>query len=82
MTLLYVVHGVECKFLPSTLTPDPRILDGNLLTGRSVIRTRPLHLDFPCLGLSNLAVPQLSSGGMTVKHRKGATAKRFLFTFD
>ncbi|KER24269.1 hypothetical protein T265_08010 [Opisthorchis viverrini] len=32
----------------------------NLLTGRSVVRTRPLPLDFPCLGLGNLAVSQPS----------------------
>ncbi|KAG5441238.1 hypothetical protein CSKR_102452 [Clonorchis sinensis] len=32
----------------------------NLLTGRSVVRTRPLALDFPCLGLGNLAVSQPS----------------------
>ncbi|KAG5452249.1 hypothetical protein CSKR_106883 [Clonorchis sinensis] len=32
----------------------------NLLTGRSVVRIRPLPLDFPCLGLGNLAVSQPS----------------------
>ncbi|KAG5455193.1 hypothetical protein CSKR_106507 [Clonorchis sinensis] len=32
----------------------------NLLTGRSVVRTRPLHVDFPCLGLGNLAQSQPS----------------------
>ncbi|KER28151.1 hypothetical protein T265_04981 [Opisthorchis viverrini] len=32
----------------------------NLLTGGSVVRTRPLPLDFPCLGLGNLAVSQPS----------------------
>ncbi|KAG5447959.1 hypothetical protein CSKR_100925 [Clonorchis sinensis] len=32
----------------------------NLLTERSVVRTRPLPLDFPCLGLGNLAVSQPS----------------------
>ncbi|KER19912.1 hypothetical protein T265_15432, partial [Opisthorchis viverrini] len=32
----------------------------NLLTGRSVVRTRPLPLDFPCLGLGNRAVSQSS----------------------
>ncbi|KAG5447535.1 hypothetical protein CSKR_101305 [Clonorchis sinensis] len=32
----------------------------NLLTGRSVVRTPPLPLDFPCLGLGNLAVSQPS----------------------
>ncbi|KER30541.1 hypothetical protein T265_13151, partial [Opisthorchis viverrini] len=30
----------------------------NLLTGRSVVRTRPLLLDFRCLGLGDLAVSQ------------------------
>ncbi|KAG5450969.1 hypothetical protein CSKR_105278 [Clonorchis sinensis] len=32
----------------------------NLLTGRSVVRTRPLPLEFPCLGLGNLEVSQPS----------------------
>ncbi|KAG5445339.1 hypothetical protein CSKR_111091 [Clonorchis sinensis] len=32
----------------------------NLLTGRSVVRTRPLPLDFPRLGFGNLAVSQPS----------------------
>ncbi|KAG5452674.1 hypothetical protein CSKR_109682 [Clonorchis sinensis] len=32
----------------------------NLLTGRYVVRIRPLLLDFPCLGLGNLAVSQPS----------------------
>ncbi|KAG5453877.1 hypothetical protein CSKR_108596 [Clonorchis sinensis] len=32
----------------------------NLQTGRSVARTRPLPLDFPCLGLGNLTVSQPS----------------------
>ncbi|KAG5446352.1 hypothetical protein CSKR_104273 [Clonorchis sinensis] len=32
----------------------------NLLTARSVVRTPPLPLDFPCLGLGNLAVSQSS----------------------
>ncbi|KAG5442495.1 hypothetical protein CSKR_113255 [Clonorchis sinensis] len=32
----------------------------NLLTLGSVVRTRPLPLDFPCLGLGNLAVSQPS----------------------
>ncbi|KAG5451980.1 Aldose reductase, partial [Clonorchis sinensis] len=32
----------------------------NLLTGKSVVRTRPLHLDFPCLGLGHLSVFQPS----------------------
>ncbi|KAG5441400.1 hypothetical protein CSKR_111748, partial [Clonorchis sinensis] len=32
----------------------------DLLTERSVLRTQPLHLDFTCLGLSNLAVSQPS----------------------
>ncbi|KAG5448269.1 hypothetical protein CSKR_112112 [Clonorchis sinensis] len=36
------------------------ISSANLLTGRSVIRIRPLLLDLPCLGLDNLAVPQPS----------------------
>ncbi|KAG5447602.1 hypothetical protein CSKR_113809 [Clonorchis sinensis] len=30
-----------------------------LLTGRSVVRTQPLHFDCSGLGLGNLAVPQL-----------------------
>ncbi|KAG5442929.1 hypothetical protein CSKR_104773 [Clonorchis sinensis] len=30
------------------------------MTGRSVVRTRPLPLDFPCLGLDNLVVSQPS----------------------
>ncbi|KER20316.1 hypothetical protein T265_11099 [Opisthorchis viverrini] len=41
----------------------------------SVVRTRPLPLDFSCLGLSNRAVSQ-PSDGMAVRHRKGATAER------
>ncbi|KER29961.1 hypothetical protein T265_03547 [Opisthorchis viverrini] len=32
----------------------------NLLTGRFLVRTRPLPLDFPCLGLGTLAVSQPS----------------------
>ncbi|KER22211.1 hypothetical protein T265_09636 [Opisthorchis viverrini] len=31
----------------------------NLLTGRSVVRTRPLPFDFPCLDQGNLAISQL-----------------------
>ncbi|KER28985.1 hypothetical protein T265_04280 [Opisthorchis viverrini] len=41
------------------LVPYPRWLScysANLLTGRSVFRTRPLLLDFLCLGLCNLAI--------------------------
>ncbi|KER26968.1 hypothetical protein T265_05876 [Opisthorchis viverrini] len=49
----------------------------NLLTGRSVVRTRPLPLDFPCPGLGNLSVSQPPSGGVTARHRKGATAGRY-----
>ncbi|KAG5441345.1 hypothetical protein CSKR_103221 [Clonorchis sinensis] len=35
-------------------------MSANLLTGRSVVRTRLLPLDFPCLGLGNLTVSQPS----------------------
>ncbi|KER21505.1 hypothetical protein T265_10193 [Opisthorchis viverrini] len=34
--------------------------NANLLTGRAMVRTRPSSVDFPCLGLSNLAVSQPS----------------------
>ncbi|KER28462.1 hypothetical protein T265_04691 [Opisthorchis viverrini] len=34
--------------------------NANLLTIKSVVRTRSLHLEFPCLALGNLAVSQLS----------------------
>ncbi|KER32681.1 hypothetical protein T265_12775, partial [Opisthorchis viverrini] len=51
---VYKEGGVDCS----------RILvvekGANLLTGRSVGRTRPLPLDFHCLGLDNLAVSQPS----------------------
>ncbi|GAA57188.1 hypothetical protein CLF_112305 [Clonorchis sinensis] len=47
----------------------------NVLTGSSVVRTRPLQLDFVCLGLGNLA---LSSGSMAAGHRKSVTAERLL----
>ncbi|KER23878.1 hypothetical protein T265_08341 [Opisthorchis viverrini] len=65
----------------------------NLLTGRPVVRTRPLPPGFPCLGLDNLAVsqpslgqpgstaaPVLPSGGVVARHRKGVTAERFFTT--
>ncbi|KER26176.1 hypothetical protein T265_06527 [Opisthorchis viverrini] len=45
--VLETPHGAS---LPFTLWGE------NLLIGRSVVRTRPMHLDFPFLGLSNLAV--------------------------
>ncbi|KAG5444361.1 hypothetical protein CSKR_104551 [Clonorchis sinensis] len=51
----------------------------NLLTGRSVVRTRPLSR----LPLSRLRQPGgipallLPSGSMAVRHRQGATAERF-----
>ncbi|KER30296.1 hypothetical protein T265_03245 [Opisthorchis viverrini] len=48
----------------------------NLLTGRSVVQTRPRPLDFPCLGLGNLTVSQPSCG-MAAGHRKGVTNERF-----
>ncbi|KER27071.1 LOW QUALITY PROTEIN: hypothetical protein T265_13882 [Opisthorchis viverrini] len=35
-------------------------VNANLLTGRSAVRTRPLPLHFPCLGLGNLVVSQPS----------------------
>ncbi|KER28660.1 hypothetical protein T265_04535 [Opisthorchis viverrini] len=38
----------------------PSGYSANLLTGRSVVRTRPLPLDFPCLGMGDLAVCQPS----------------------
>ncbi|KAG5446671.1 hypothetical protein CSKR_113070 [Clonorchis sinensis] len=53
---------------------------GNLMTGRSVVRTRHPPLDFPCLGLGNLAVSQLPRflrGSMAAKHQKGVTTERF-----
>ncbi|KAG5448299.1 Craniofacial development protein 1 [Clonorchis sinensis] len=50
----------------------------NLLTRRSVVRTPPLPLDFPCLGLGNLAVSQPSCFlRAAARHRKGVTPERF-----
>ncbi|KER27170.1 LOW QUALITY PROTEIN: hypothetical protein T265_13838 [Opisthorchis viverrini] len=51
-------------------------LHTNLLTGRSVVRTRTLH---PLSGFSQSgSIPALAlpSGGMAVKHRKGSAAER------
>ncbi|KAG5442903.1 hypothetical protein CSKR_107392 [Clonorchis sinensis] len=48
-------HLFNC-FCPGLSDPP----SANLLTGRSVVRTRLLPLDFPCLGLGNLAVSQPS----------------------
>ncbi|KAG5443704.1 hypothetical protein CSKR_104619 [Clonorchis sinensis] len=53
----------------------PKWLEREFTSGRSMIRARTLPLDFPCLGLGNLAVSQ-HLGGMAVSHRKGATAER------
>ncbi|KAG5444552.1 hypothetical protein CSKR_108086 [Clonorchis sinensis] len=54
-------------------------VSANLLTRRSVVRTRPLPLDFPLsrLGQSG-SIPALvlPSGGMAVKHRNVATAEQ------
>ncbi|KAG5448793.1 hypothetical protein CSKR_111446 [Clonorchis sinensis] len=48
----------------------------NLLTGRSVVRTRPPYLDLPCLGLGNVTAFVLPSGSMAARHRKRTTAER------
>ncbi|KER24700.1 hypothetical protein T265_07700 [Opisthorchis viverrini] len=56
-SLVQLLHAVEEH------TEDDWCLwkkSANLLTGRSVVRTRPAPLDFPCLGLDNLAVSQPS----------------------
>ncbi|KER30435.1 hypothetical protein T265_03167 [Opisthorchis viverrini] len=45
-------HYAECSYAKSPST--------KLLTGKSVVRTRPLPLDFSCLRLGNLAVSQSS----------------------
>ncbi|KER27673.1 LOW QUALITY PROTEIN: hypothetical protein T265_13747, partial [Opisthorchis viverrini] len=45
----------------SVLLNGPSGQSANLLTGRSVVRTRSLSLVFLCLGLGNLAVSQPSS---------------------
>ncbi|KAG5447219.1 hypothetical protein CSKR_113522 [Clonorchis sinensis] len=50
-------------------------ISANLLTGRSVVRTRPLPLDFPCpSGLGqpgSIPALVLPWGGMAARHRKG-----------
>ncbi|KER21920.1 hypothetical protein T265_09873 [Opisthorchis viverrini] len=127
------VYDVATKYTRYWIIPSgAQSLNGqstNLLTGRSLVRTRSLSLDFLCLGFGNLAVLSrpstifagqylntsiletfrrshyilighkleekwttwtsllgqpgtipalmLPSGGMTVRHRKGATAERF-----
>ncbi|KAG5441217.1 hypothetical protein CSKR_102431, partial [Clonorchis sinensis] len=51
----------------------------NILTGRSVVRTRHLSFDFPCLGLSNLSVswsPCFLLAARQLSTRKGATTER------
>ncbi|KAG5446841.1 hypothetical protein CSKR_114367 [Clonorchis sinensis] len=54
----------------------------NFLTGRSVVRTRPQPLDFPCLGLGNLAVSQPSCFlRVAARPRKGFTAERFVYVY-
>ncbi|KAG5453505.1 Ubiquitin-like modifier-activating enzyme 6 [Clonorchis sinensis] len=67
-----VLGNLFCDFGPqfNVLDPDgepPKEFfighvgkSANLLTGWSLVRTRPLPLDFPCLGLGNLAVSQPS----------------------
>ncbi|KAG5450054.1 hypothetical protein CSKR_103288 [Clonorchis sinensis] len=55
------------------------IQSANLLTERSVDRTRPLPLDFPCLGLGTLAVSQPSCFLWLARQLgtpKGVTAER------
>ncbi|KER22090.1 hypothetical protein T265_09742 [Opisthorchis viverrini] len=47
--------------IPALVVPKVGMTaSANLLTGRSVFRTLSLPLDFPCLGLDNLAVSQPS----------------------
>ncbi|KAG5454612.1 hypothetical protein CSKR_112952 [Clonorchis sinensis] len=66
-------------FLVTALTAP----EANSPSGRSVVRTPPLHLDF----LSRLGQPDsisvlvIPSDGMAVEHRKGVTAER-LFCDD
>ncbi|KER23939.1 hypothetical protein T265_08298 [Opisthorchis viverrini] len=56
------LYGSEASVLNADVSAD-------FPTERSVVRIRPLPLDFPCLGLGDLAVSQPS---YFFRHRKGA----------
>ncbi|KAG5441122.1 hypothetical protein CSKR_102777 [Clonorchis sinensis] len=63
-----------------SLRDGPSRWSANLLTGSSVVRTRPLPLDPPLSRLGQPgSIPALMqpSGGITVRHRKDATVERF-----
>ncbi|KER28764.1 hypothetical protein T265_04458 [Opisthorchis viverrini] len=70
-------RGLAQLFASATLFRErdgPSGYSANLLTARSVVRTRPLSLDFPRLGLGDLVLV-LPSGGMAARQRKGVTAE-------
>ncbi|KAG5447413.1 hypothetical protein CSKR_109482 [Clonorchis sinensis] len=69
--------GFICVVLIARVT---RIHRAKLLTGRSVVRAQPPHIDCSCLGLGDPAVSQpsyfLQVTGSATRHRKGLTADR------
>ncbi|KAG5448825.1 hypothetical protein CSKR_103525 [Clonorchis sinensis] len=84
-------HYISEDATTTMLEPQNRVLDrhytamlndsssANLLTGKSAVRTHPLHLDFSCQGLGNLTLSQSSCFLQVASNKQEWQARVFRF---